>query len=161
MINVNLIAVGKLKESYFREACAEYAKRLGAFCKLKITEIPESRLPDSPSEKEICTALASEGKVISQLISGKDCYNIAMCIEGKKLSSEEFAAKIGKVSVEGKSTLNIIIGSSFGIDREIKEMCGLRLSMSDMTFPHMLARVMILEQIYRAFQILNGGKYHK
>lgn len=161
MLNVNLIVVGKLKESYFREACAEYVKRLGAFCKLKITEIPESRLPDDPSEKEIKAALSAEAKAIWNLLSGKDCFNIALCIEGTMLSSEKLAEKIGEVSVSGKSTLNFVIGSSFGIDGEIKKMCGLRLSMSEMTFPHMLARVMILEQIYRAFRILNGGKYHK
>lgn len=161
MLNVNLIVVGKLKESYFREACAEYVKRLGAFCKLKITEIPESRLPDDPSEKEIKAALSAEAKAIRNLLSGKDCFNIALCIEGTMLSSEKLAEKIGEVSVSGKSTLNFVIGSSFGIDGEIKKMCGLRLSMSEMTFPHMLARVMILEQIYRAFRILNGGKYHK
>lgn len=161
MLNVNLIVVGKLKESYFREACAEYVKRLGAFCKLKITEIPESRLPDDPSEKEIKAALSAEAKAIRNLLSGKDCFNIALCIEGTMLSSEKLAEKVGEVSVSGKSTLNFVIGSSFGIDGEIKKMCGLRLSMSEMTFPHMLARVMILEQIYRAFRILNGGKYHK
>lgn len=161
MLNVDLIVVGKLKESYFREACAEYVKRLGAFCKLKITEIPESRLPDDPSEKEIKAALSAEAKAMRNLLSGKDCFNIALCIEGTRLSSEKLAEKIEGVSVSGKSTLNFVIGSSFGIDEEIKKMCGLRLSMSEMTFPHMLARVMILEQIYRAFQILNGGKYHK
>ena len=161
MLNVNLIVVGKLKESYLREACAEYVKRLNAFCKLTITELPESKLPDSPSEKEIFTALANEGKSIAAILNGKACYNITMCIEGKQLSSEKFAEKIGSISVEGKSTLNIVIGSSHGISEDVKKMSDLRLSMSEMTFPHQLARVMVLEQIYRAFQILNGGKYHK
>ncbi|MDE6133771.1 MAG: 23S rRNA (pseudouridine(1915)-N(3))-methyltransferase RlmH [Oscillospiraceae bacterium] len=161
MLTVNLIVVGKLKESYLRDACAEYVKRLGAFCKLTITELPESKLPDSPSEKEIFTALANEGKSIAAILNGKDCYNITMCIEGKQLSSEKFAEKIGKISVEGKSTLNIVIGSSHGISEEVKSQSDLRLSMSEMTFPHQLARVMVLEQVYRAFQILNGGKYHK
>lgn len=161
MMNVNLIVVGKLKESYFREACAEYSKRLKAFCRLSVTELAENRLPDDPSEKEIMAALSAEGKAMKNFLSGKDCFNIALCIEGTKLSSEKLAEKIGDISVSGKSTLNFIIGSSFGIGDEIKKMCGLRLSMSEMTFPHMLARVMLLEQIYRAFQILNGGKYHK
>lgn len=161
MLTVNLIVVGKLKESYLREACAEYVKRLNAFCKITVTELPESKLPDSPSEKEIRTALANEGKAISQLLSGKDCYNIAMCIEGRQLSSESFAEKIGKISVEGKSVLNIVIGSSHGISEDVKKLSDFRLSMSEMTFPHQLARVMVLEQVYRAFQILNGGKYHK
>lgn len=161
MLNVNLIVVGKLKESYLREACAEYVKRLSAFCNLTITELPESKLPDSPSEKEIFTALANEGKSIAAILNGKGCYNIAMCIEGKQFSSEKLAEKIGSISVEGKSTLNIVIGSSHGISEDVKKMSDLRLSMSEMTFPHQLARVMVLEQVYRAFQILNGGKYHK
>lgn len=161
MLNVNLITVGKLKESYLRDACAEYSKRLGAFCKLNIIELSESRLPDNPSEKEIRTALSAEGKNMLSILGGKDCYNIAMCIEGKQLSSEKLAEKIGQISVDGKSTLNIVIGSSCGIADEIKSMCHFRLSMSEMTFPHQLARVMVLEQIYRGFQILNGGKYHK
>lgn len=161
MFNVNLIVVGKLKESYLREACAEYVKRLGAFCKLTITEFPESKLPDNPSEKEICAALANEGKSIAAILLGKGCYNITMCIEGKQLSSEMLAEKIGSISVEGKSALNIVIGSSHGISEDVKKMSDLRLSMSEMTFPHQLARVMVLEQVYRSFQILNGGKYHK
>lgn len=161
MLNVNLITVGKLKESYLRDACAEYAKRLGAFCKLNIVELNESRLSDNPSEKEIANALSAEGKTMINYLSGKDCFNIAMCIEGKQLSSEKLAEKINRISVDGKSTLNIVIGSSCGIAEEIKAMCNFRLSMSEMTFPHQLARVMILEQLYRAFQINNGGKYHK
>lgn len=161
MLNVNIITVGKLKESYLRDACAEYAKRLGAFCKLNITELAESRLPDNPSEKEIKAALSAEAKAMLPILSGKDCYNITMCIEGKQLSSEKLAEKIGKISVDGKSVLNIVIGSSCGIAEEVKAMSDFRLSMSEMTFPHQLARVMVLEQIYRGFQILNGGKYHK
>lgn len=161
MLNVNLITVGKLKESYLRDACAEYQKRLQAFCKLNIVELNESRLPDSPSEKEIKTALSNEGKAMMSLLSGNSCYNITMCIEGKQLSSVKFAEKLEKISVDGKSTVNIVIGSSFGIADEIKAMSDFKLSMSEMTFPHQLARVMLLEQFYRAFQINSGGKYHK
>lgn len=161
MLNVNLITVGKLKESYLRDACAEYQKRLQAFCKLNIVELNESRLPDSPSEKEIKTALSNEGKAMMSLLSGNGCYNITMCIEGKQLSSVKFAEKLEKISVDGKSTVNIVIGSSFGIADEIKAMSDFKLSMSEMTFPHQLARVMLLEQLYRAFQINSGGKYHK
>ena len=161
MLTVNLITVGKLKESYLREACAEYSKRLGAFCKINIIELNESRLPDNPSDKEITNALSAEGKNVLGYLNGKDCFNIAMCIEGKQLSSEKLADKISQISVDGKSTLNFVIGSSCGIAEEIKKLCHFRLSMSEMTFPHQLARVMILEQIYRAFQINNGGKYHK
>ncbi len=161
MLNVNLITVGKLKESYLRDACAEYQKRLQAFCKLNIVELNESRLPDSPSEKEIKTALSNEGKAMMSLFSGNSCYNITMCIEGKQLSSVKFAEKLEKISVDGKSTVNIVIGSSFGIADEIKAMSDFKLSMSEMTFPHQLARVMLLEQLYRTFQINSGGKYHK
>ncbi len=161
MLNVNLITVGKLKESYLRDACAEYQKRLQTFCKLNIVELNESRLPDSPSEKEIKTALSNEGKAMMSLLSGNSCYNITMCIEGKQLSSVKFAEKLEKISVDGKSTVNIVIGSSFGIADEIKAMSDFKLSMSEMTFPHQLARVMLLEQLYRAFQINSGGKYHK
>ncbi len=161
MLNVNLITVGKLKESYLRDACAEYQKRLQAFCKLNIVELNESRLPDSPSEKEIKTALSNEGKAMMNLLSGNSCYNITMCIEGKQLSSVKFAEKLEKISVDGKSTVNIVIGSSFGIADEIKAMSDFKLSMSEMTFPHQLARVMLLEQLYRAFRINSGGKYHK
>lgn len=161
MLNVNLITVGKLKESYLREACGEYAKRLQAFCRLNIVELNESRLSDNPSEKEIKTALSNEGKAMTSFLTANNCFNIAMCIEGKQLSSVKLAEKIEKISVDGKSTLNIIIGSSFGIADEIKALSDFKLSMSEMTFPHQLARVMILEQIYRAFQISSGGKYHK
>lgn len=161
MLNVNLITVGKLKESYLREACGEYAKRLQAFCRLNIIELNESRLSDNPSEKEIKTALSNEGKAMMNYLTANSCFNIAMCIEGKQLSSVRLAEKIEKIAVDGKSTINIIIGSSFGIADEIKSMSDFRLSMSEMTFPHQLARVMLLEQIYRAFQINSGGKYHK
>ena len=161
MLSVNLITVGKLKENYLREACGEYSKRLGPFCKLNITEYPESRLPDQPSQNDIKNALAAEGKNMLPMLSVKGCYNIAMCIEGKQLSSEKLAEKIEKISVEGKSIINIIIGSSFGISDDIKNMCHMRLSMSEMTFPHHLARIMLAEQIYRGFKIKEGSKYHK
>ena len=162
MLNVNIITVGKLKESYLRDASSEYQKRLSAFCKLNIVELSESRLSDNPSEKEITNALSAEGKAISQLLLGNSCYNIAMCIEGKQLSSVKFAEKLQNVSAfDGKSTVNIVIGSSFGIAPEVKAMADFKLSMSEMTFPHQLARIMLLEQLYRAFQINAGGKYHK
>ncbi len=161
MLNVNIITVGKLKESYLRDAAAEYTKRLNGFCRLKITELAESRLPDDPSEKEIIAALSKESEAMLPMIGGGNVFNIAMCIEGKQLSSEELAQKLQKIAVDGKSTVNIIIGSSFGISESIKKTADLRLSMSPMTFPHQLARIMLLEQLYRAFQINAGGKYHK
>lgn len=158
MMNINLITVGKLKEKYLTDACNEYIKRLGAFCNLKIYELDEYRLSDKPSEKDIEHCLDTEAKAIQKLCKG---YIIAMCIEGKQLSSEELSEKFSSVGVMGNSTVTLIIGSSFGISESIKKTADLKLSMSKMTFPHQLARVMILEQIYRAFQIANGGKYHK
>ena len=161
MLTVNIIAVGKLKESYLRDACNEYIKRLRTFCKLNIIELSESRLSDNPSEKEITSALADEAKAMNSFLIVKDSFNVAMCIEGKQFSSVEFSQQLEKAAINGKSTINLIIGSSFGIANEVKQMADLRLSMSKMTFPHQLARVMILEQIYRAFQISSNGKYHK
>lgn len=160
-MNVNIIAIGKLKERHWRDACDEYIKRLSAFGKINVYELPEHRLPDSPSQKEIDHALLCEGKLISSYLSAKDCCNIAMCIEGDKLSSTELSKKLSEFSVGGCSCANFLIGSSFGLDSSVKKSCHIRLSMSDMTFPHQLARVMLLEQIYRAFSIEKNLKYHK
>jgi len=157
-MNIKLIAIGKLKEDYLRNACAEYIKRLGRYCTFELHELDECRLSESPSEKEIAAALRREAEQIKRYASG---YIVPMCIEGKQLSSPELAEKIASAGVSGNSTVTFIIGSSFGIDPEIKAMGSLKLSMSKMTFPHQLARVMLLEQIYRAFQINTGGKYHK
>lgn len=161
MIKINLITVGKLKEKYWREACAEYAKRLSAFCKLEIVELAESRLSDNPSDKEIQNALIQEAKTMRPYCDKKSAVNIAMCIEGKQFSSIDLSKKLDDFVLQGCNTINFIIGSSFGIANEIKELCRLKLSMSEMTFPHQLARVMLLEQIYRCFQIQNNTKYHK
>lgn len=159
MYNINLITVGKLKESYLRDACAEYTKRLGAYCHIKITELPESRLPDDPSEKVIKAALDTEAEAI--LSAAGNSTVIAMCIEGKMMSSEELARKFESLAVGGNSSVSLVIGSSFGLSDKVKNAAALRLSMSPMTFPHQLARVMLLEQIYRAMSILGNGKYHK
>ena len=160
MLNVNIICVGKLKEKFLTDAIKEYSKRLSAFCKLNITELDETKLPDRVSDSEIANALKSESeKILSKV--GKDAFVIAMCIEGKMMSSEELSKLFDRVSVEGKSRVDIIIGSSFGLSDEVKKRADLRLSVSPMTFPHQLFRVMILEQVYRAFQISTGGKYHK
>ena len=160
-MNVNLITVGKLKESYWKNACDEYTKRLSALCRIKIVELNEYRISDSPSRKEIENGLAEEAKSMLPYLDAKGAFNIAMCIEGKKMSSEELSHTLDKCGVDGFSTVNFVIGSSFGISEEIKNKCKVRLSMSEMTFPHQLARVMLLEQIYRAFQISKGTKYHK
>lgn len=161
MLNVNVICVGKLKETYWREACAEYAKRLGAFCRLNIIELGESRLPQDPNGSQIAAALASEGKSFRQYLSQKGTFSAALCVEAPQLSSEEFAKKIENAAVGGASTINFLIGSSFGLDQEVKSLCDIKVGMSKMTFPHQLARVILLEQLYRAFSIIAGGKYHK
>lgn len=158
MLTVRLICIGKLKESYLREAQAEYVKRLGAFCKIEICELPEYRLPDNPSASQIQKGLIEEGQKILEKASG---VLIPMCIEGKMLSSPALSEKIQQLALSGESTLSFIIGGSFGLSDEVKSRGALKLSMSPMTFPHQLARVMLLEQFYRAFQISSGGKYHK
>lgn len=157
-MTIKLIVIGKLKEDYLRNACAEYIKRLGRYCTFELHELDECRLSDQPSDKEIAAALRKEAEQIKRYASG---LIVPMCIEGRQLSSPELAERISEAGVSGQSTVTFIIGSSFGLDPEIKAIGGLKLSMSKMTFPHQLARVMLLEQIYRAFQINTGGKYHK
>lgn len=158
MFNINLITVGKLKEEYLRAASAEYSKRLKAFCTLRIIEIDECRLSDKPSQKEIQNALETEAKSIMKVASG---YIIPMCIEGKQIKSEALSGKFGDVALSGKSEISFIIGSSYGLSDSVKSSGDFRLSMSEMTFPHQLARIMLLEQIYRAFMISSGKSYHK
>ena len=160
MININIICVGKLKEDYLRAACAEYGKRLGAFCRLNIIELTPARLPENPNESQIATALSDEADRILAKISNSDAV-FAMCIEGKMLSSEALSSEIDKLGVSGFGTVSFIIGGSHGLDPRVKTRAKYRLSMSPMTFPHQLARVMLLEQIYRSFMISSGGKYHK
>lgn len=160
MINVNIICIGKLKEDYLRAACAEYQKRLGAFCKLTVTELSPSKLPESPNDAQITAALNDEAERILSKISANDAV-FAMCIEGKELSSEALSAKIDELAVSGFGSICFIIGGSHGLAPQVKQRAKIRLSMSPMTFPHQLARVMLLEQIYRSFMISNGGKYHK
>lgn len=157
-MTINFIVIGKLKEDYLRNACAEYIKRLSRYCTFELHELDECRLSDNPSDKEIESALQKEAIQIKKYAKG---MIIPMCIEGKQLSSIEFSEKISSAGVNGFSTVTFIIGSSFGLSPEIKSMGNFKLSMSEMTFPHQLARVMLLEQVYRAFQISEGGKYHK
>ena len=156
MIKVTVIALGKLKEKYLRDAVEEYAKRLRRYCAFSVKELEPVRLPDKPSENEIKTALLREAEDIRRACP-KSAYKIALCVEGKKLSSEEFSKRI----LSGVSELVFIIGSSYGLCEDIKNECDLRLSVSDMTFPHQLFRVMLSEQIYRAFKIGEGSAYHK
>lgn len=160
MINVTIICIGKLKEKYLKDACDEYIKRLSGLCKLNITELAAERLSDNPSQKEIENALNTEGKkIIEKIPAGSAVYT--MCIEGKQRTSEELSREIDSLAVSGTGSITFIIGGSFGLSEQVKKLSSVRLSMSKMTFPHQLARVMLLEQIYRAMQISKGTKYHK
>lgn len=159
-MNISLIAMGKLKESYYREACAEYLKRLGAFAAVKVCEPAPVDLPQNPNQSQIEKALSLEAERIREHIKPAS-FTVAMCIEGKELSSEQLAEKLSDIANRGISSVNFVIGSSHGLSEEIKRGADLRMSMSPMTFPHSLARVMLLEQVYRAYSILNNSKYHK
>lgn len=159
MIKVKLITVGTLKEDYLRSAAAEYEKRLGAFCRFELVQLKEERLSEIPSQNEIKAVLDKEAvKIIEQISSSAFC--VALCVEGKQLSSEEFAEKIEAVSME-KSEICFVIGSSYGLSDVVKQRADMRLSVSKLTFPHQLMRVILLEAIYRAFNIQRGTKYHK
>ncbi len=160
MLSVRLICVGKLKEKFYREACAEYEKRLKGYCKLELVELTEQRLPERPSQAQIDAALAKEADAIRAKIPAGSAV-IAMCIEGDLCSSEQLADTLRDWMGRGTSHVSIVIGGSFGLDPALKKETRLRLSMSPMTFPHHLARVMVLEQLYRALNIASGGKYHK
>ena len=160
MLTVTLLCVGKLKEPYFKAAVEEYAKRLGAFCRFTVEELPEQRLSDEPSEKEIASALEKEAAEIERRLAAGTVL-CCFCVEGTMLSSEELAGKLRSWQNAGKSRLCFVIGGSFGLSETLKRRAELRLSMSRMTFPHHLFRVMAAEQLYRAFTILEGMHYHK
>ena len=159
MLNVNIICVGKLKESYLRAAIEEYSKRMRTLCKLSIIELAEERTADNPSAAEIQKTVSAESERILQKL-GKSDYVVAMCVEGKNLSSEELSAKLGEIA-QISGSVDLIIGGSWGLSDALKARADFKLSMGRMTFPHQLFRVMLLEQIYRAFQISKGTKYHK
>lgn len=159
MIKITIIALGKLKEKYLREASAEYEKRLSRYCSLDIVEIEPVRLSEKPSKTEIDSALLKEAEMIIKKIPiGSQVYSL--CVEGKAFSSEEFAQKNGSLVDSGRS-ITFIIGSSYGLSQMIKKLSDVRLSLSEMTFPHQLFRIMLLEQIYRSFKINEGSTYHK
>ena len=160
MFEITLIAMGKLKEKFYLSAAAEYEKRLKGYCKFQILELPEVRLPDDPSPAEISAGLEKEAETILTKLP-KNCWLCVFTPEGKILSSEDFAGKLKDVKLSGKSSACFLIGSSFGISPRIKEKADFQLSMGRMTFPHHLARIMVLEQIYRAEAIQAGSKYHK
>lgn len=161
MQKINIICIGKIKEKYFTDAISEYSKRLSAFCKFSIIELNEEKVRSNiPNTAQINEVVQAEGKRIMQKVACSD-YVIAMCIEGKILSSEQLSSVIENAAIVGKSTVSFIIGGSYGLSDEIKNRADLCLSMSKMTFPHQMARMILSEQIYRAFEILNNGKYHK
>ncbi|MBQ6889537.1 MAG: 23S rRNA (pseudouridine(1915)-N(3))-methyltransferase RlmH [Oscillospiraceae bacterium] len=160
MFSITLIAMGKLKEKFYLSAAAEYEKRLSGYCEFKLLELPEVRLPDNPSPAEIQAGLEKEAELIFSKIP-KGAWFCVLTPEGKLLSSEALAAKIGEVKLSGKSSACFLIGSSFGMSPRVKEKADFKLSMSPMTFPHHLARIMVLEQLYRAESIQAGSKYHK
>ncbi len=158
MIGITLLCVGKSNERFYTEAAAEYAKRLGPYCKFELREVPETRLGQNPSAAEIAAALSAEYK---RMKLPEKTYLCALCVEGEPCSSEELAAKLEKLAAGGVSQITFVIGGSYGLAEELKRRADLRLSMGRMTFPHALARVMMLEQLYRAFSINAGSKYHK
>ncbi len=159
MIKITLITLGKLKEKYLRDAVEEYAKRLSRYCKLDIIELSPVTLSDNPSHSEIDTALLKEAETIEKRIPDGSIVT-ALCVEGKSNTSEQLAEFVEKNTNEGKN-MCFIIGSSFGLSDTVKQKSNLKLSLSTMTFPHQLFRVMLLEQIYRAFKINEGSTYHK
>ena len=159
MLNVKFITLGTLKEAYLRDAAAEYEKRLGAFCRFELVQLKEERLSDDPSESEIKNALSKESEKILALIPAR-AYVVAMCVEGKQLTSPELAEKLEEISSR-TSDVCFIIGSSFGLSDTVKQRADLRLSVSKLTFPHQLMRVILLETVYRAFNIQKGTRYHK
>ncbi len=162
MMSVQIICVGKLKEKFYQDAAAEYVKRLSAYCKLTITELPEEKLPADPAPAQIAAALRKEAAAIRAKLP-PNAYTVALCVEGRMRSSEELAVKLrGPAWGDGSAKrIVFLIGGSFGLDEELKREAGDRLSMSPMTFPHHLARVMLLEQVYRGFKINEGSSYHK
>ena len=160
MFTVTLLTVGKLKEKFYTAAVEEYAKRLSAYCKFRLVELPESRLPENPNPSEIAAGLAAEaGKILAAVPKG--AWFCVLTPEGTELSSEALADKLRSVKNEGKSAACFLIGSSFGMDPSVKRRADYRLSFGPMTFPHHLMRVMALEQLYRAESIQAGTKYHK
>ena len=160
MLNIKFICVGKLRERFYIDAFNEYARRLSAYCKFECAELNETKLGDKPSDKEIENALVRESADIEKAIP-KDAYVIAMCVGAKQLKSEELAQKINSLALSGRGKICFIIGGSFGMAESVKQRADMRLGMSEMTFPHHLARVMLTEKIYRSFKIIEGSRYHK
>lgn len=159
-MKITVITVGKLKEKFFREAASEYEKRLGRYCKLEIRETADEKTPEGASETEREQILQKEGERIARLLP-EGAYMVTLEIEGRKFTSEAFAGEIERLGISGVGHVVFVIGGSLGLHNSIKERADLSVSFSDMTFPHQLMRVVLLEQIYRAFRIINGEPYHK
>jgi len=159
-MNIKIIAVGKLKERYLTDAAAEYIKRLGRFGTVEIVEIPDKKIPDGASDKQCEQLLIDEGNAILARLSAAQ-YVVTLCVEAPQLSSEQFAAKLAECALGGNSNIAFIIGGSLGLSEQVKSRADLRLGFSKMTFPHQLMRVILLEQIYRAFKINARETYHK
>ncbi|MFG6337656.1 MAG: 23S rRNA (pseudouridine(1915)-N(3))-methyltransferase RlmH [Lachnospiraceae bacterium] len=159
-MKITVITVGKLKEKFFREAAAEYEKRLGRYCRLEIRETADEKTPDGASETERELILKKEGARVAKLLPD-DAYVVTLEIEGRRFTSEAFAGEIERLGVSGIGHIVFVIGGSLGLHNSIKKRADLAVSFSDMTFPHQLMRVVLLEQIYRAFRIINREPYHK
>ena len=160
MQHIDIVCFGKLKESFWRDAVCEYSKRLTSYCKLNITELGEANISTSPSEKEILNALDVEADVALKHIPEKN-YVIALCVEGTPMSSEALAEKLKNIALNGAGDVTFVIGSSYGLSDKIKKRANYKLSFSEFTFPHQLMRVLLTEQLYRAYTIQNNTKYHK
>lgn len=160
MLHINIICIGKIKEDFFKNAIIEYSKRLGKYCSLNIIELPDEKIPNNSSAKEISIIKDKEGQNILNNLQ-KDSYNICLDPKGKIFSSEEFAQKINNISINFNSTISFIIGGSLGISEKVLQLANESISFSKMTFPHQLFRVILLEQLYRAFKINNNETYHK
>jgi 23S rRNA (pseudouridine1915-N3)-methyltransferase len=160
VLSIYLVCVGRLKERFYQDACAEYLKRLSPYCKLTLLELPEERLPQTPSQGQIDAALEKEGQAIRSKLPPNTSL-VCLCVEGRLRSSEELASLVQTWEHNSAKHLAFVIGGSFGLAESLKAEAWVRLSMSPMTFPHHLARVMVLEQLYRAFKINEGSNYHK
>ena len=159
-MNITVVCIGKLKETYWTEAVAEYSKRLAGYCSLSVEEIKEEKLPDNASKAEEEQVIAAEGKRILKKLSDRS-YVITLEIKGKELTSEALSEKLGEIMLGGKSDIAFVIGGSLGLSPEVSEKADLKLSFSRMTFPHQLMRVILLEQLYRSFKIQKNETYHK
>ena len=160
MLSVTLLAVGRLKDRFYEDAAAEYVKRLGAYAKMNIVEVRAAELPEDPNPAQVENALRKEGRALLEKLPA-NALAVALCVEGKQYASEDVAALLTDAAVGGRPNVVFIIGGSYGLSDEVKKRADVRLSMSRMTFPHRLARVMLLEQLYRGFKIARGETYHK